>query len=540
LIAALIPSDKPDSSGSIYGEGDTMLVQNEVVAFRDEMLMDIHAAPTLDNPLAHFPKENYSHSLLNFLERPMLAASFSWTDTLPFNTNLITIDPYVVLLNNTNTYTKITGFRYFRADVEFTLQVNAEPFQQGGLLLWYLPALSTGSDQYSQKSVMAGKTGTLSKVFNLSDAHTIKFKIPFTNPINFCDMINPFINAMGTFYIDVYAPLAVGTVQMSLFVRFLNPELEAPTSFVNLPPGVKAQVGDESVKMEKSGTVVGKTVASKVVSAIGSVASSVGSFFPAAKIVTTPLSWASSMVGGLLSSFGWSKPVSVQTTDIVRQKTNRYFQNFNGIDTSENLGLDCDNAVDQFPLFATDLDEMAFDNIVTVFNYGDQFNWATTDAVGATLFSVTITPTMFDKIATQGTSPLQYRTLNSTYLSFVSHFFKYWCGDITLQFRAFKTNYHSGRLRISWNPGVSLGTAANMPEGMVYSVIWDLRTQHTTAVTVPYMSNMPWLEVTSFTEAIKGAQVPTANGFFNSNCSKSIGSSFKCVTEFSNQCGSCR
>jgi len=356
-------------------------------------------------------------------------------------------------------------------------------------------------------------------VLNLADAHTLRFVVPFTNPNNFVDLVNPGNTPMGQIGIEVYAPLAAGKAEITIYGEFKNPMLAGPTdekpSATLLPVDtvttrVRARrdlepQGTEAEDMIDSSKITGNGPIARFSKATMDIGSMIGSAFPKARIITTPVSWIMSAIGSVATIFGWSKPISTQATHMNKLKLFKYMQNYNGLDTSDNLGIDADNSIVQADLFATPFDEMAFDNIVTILNYGTSFNWAVGDAVGKELLSIKVSPTCFDTIVGLGPTNNKYDALTLGYLSFVSHFFKYWNGDIKYQFRAFKTNFHSGRLRIYWHPGEDEADERfPRSESMCYSVIWDVRTQHTTCVTIPYMCNRPWIKVRSWKDLHDG------------------------------------
>lgn len=158
------------------------------------------------------------HDIINFLERPQRIARVEWADSNNLNENLISLDCLRALIKTHNIYNKIVGFRYFKANIEFSVTINAQPFQQGGLLMWYLPEQGS-STLYSQKERLSGKTGCLSKVINLIDAQTVHITVPFVNPVQFEDLVIPYTETMGNFYLTVYAPLQAGKCEITVFAK---------------------------------------------------------------------------------------------------------------------------------------------------------------------------------------------------------------------------------------------------------------------------------------------------------------------------------
>jgi len=106
------------------------------VEFRDEIPLQTTARERATNVLDRMTAENQTtHDILDFLRRPQVLLSFEWNESQAFNDNIHNIDCFVDLVKTHNVYNKILGFRYFKADFVLTVQVNAQPLQQGGLLV---------------------------------------------------------------------------------------------------------------------------------------------------------------------------------------------------------------------------------------------------------------------------------------------------------------------------------------------------------------------------------------------------------------------
>lgn len=526
----------------MYGESDVHQTQRQTVEFRDSNPPDYLAMHPDNQVLDWNVEENQTtHDIYDFLKRPQLIKQFNWQDSDTINEDIMYISPLPDFIKTHNVYNKITGFRYFKGIADIHIIINAQPFQQGALLVWYIPQ-DFDAPRWSQKSRLPGKSGTHSFVINLADASTLNFSVPFVNPIIYEDLVAPYggaqFGAGGTIGITIYSALQVGRCEVSVYGSFRNCSLAGPTSerphnmftpanFMIKPNGrvVKeeddtdeeyvAQIGGETEAegMVGSETITGKGPISRVARSVNEIANVVGSYFKPAMVIAKPVSWISAAIGQIATMFGWSKPISVQTTDIVRLKTNRYMANYNGIDTSDNLGLDADNQIVNASMFANNgVDEMMFDNIITIFNWGMELNWQTTQDVGAVLGTWRVHPMMFSSTYLRTVAGRGDTEIITSYLGFVAAFFKLWRGDIQLQFRAIKTNYHSGRLRFTWTPGRVLGTRYAEASTMGYSILWDIRTNHTTKTIIPWQSNMPWLPVPTWPNVASATQ--EANGTF--------------------------
>lgn len=521
---------------------DAIVKHNEIMHFRDEEEDVVVDAHNPNKRMDAMPSDGEVHTIKKILARPIRIKTATWADTLSSNTNVMKIDLFE-FINVPNLTQKIFGFRYLKCDVEIRIQINAQPFQQGILLAYYIPPGGLGTEnQYSSLTTLSGKTGAYSKVLDIADPNPLVMTFPFTNPLNYIDLMKPGKAPLGLMMLDVYAPLQVGSIHITAYSRLKNVSLHAPNT--ETWPSYVPQVGDndwpsdydeenrimiddelqpsrdqyrqdkhaarmaiinavrnpepetEAEQMNPTATTNVSGGISGFLRTVARGMAKASTVLGSAKIIMLPLSWLTRFLGGGLSSFGWSKPLSIEPQHMQRIKVSRAQQNYNSIDTSENLGLDSDNNIGQLSVFGTDLDEMVFDNILGNFNYFLATNWSATQPTDTILFQAPISPCMGDRLYSGPVVQSYTTTLaQTTYLGYIAHCFKYWRGDIRIQFRVAKTSFHSGRLRISWNPGRDAVAVPASQLHMAHSIIWDLKTSKETTVTIPYMSNMPWLPV---------------------------------------------
>lgn len=575
-----------EASG-VVGENPTVVQQDQTVAYREEFPDVVNSMHRSLNPVDRSIDETVNHSLLNFLERPQSLLSFKWTSAQSPGDLVFSIDDiFMSLVATVQNYNKVQGFRFMKADIELIITLNAQPFQQGGLLLWRIPVnpLDVTWSMYKfngslGRQTIRPATGFQSLVYNLMDAGKIRMTIPYVNPNPFIDVVSyPFPSPLGGVYLTVYSSLITGTVEGYLQARFVNVRLVGPTDealnsslippslSLRMPPrefaGQRAKfsedqkdknrtkyklepqtldriyddisrrqtpsqrangrlpTGGEQAAMSvdtsppassSNPSILTNKPISAALTAVASVSGLVATFFPPARIVATPITWLAAAASRVASFLGWSKPMDTSKVSTIRVKTSRYLTNFNGVDTGDVLALDSGNAVVATDLFGTDLDEMMFDHIITNFNYGSFFSWSTSQDTGTVLATYYVSPNVFDDsgyVTSTGAAVIT----NPTQLGFVANFFSLWNGDISFQFRAFKTNFHSGRLRIRWQPGDTPGATYSDSGSLTYSVIWDLRTQNTTVVTIPYIHERPWIHTMNIYNKLQSPVPNTYNG----------------------------
>lgn len=478
--------------------------------------------PAFDTMAAMVGDENKQHSIADFLARPIQLKTFEWGDSATATSNIFRTG-LMEGIKNHNNYSKLVGFRYFRADVEITVVVNSQPFQQGALLISYFPLGSDNEYQYSQTVSLTGRTGTLSTVLNVEDDAPTSLYVPFNHPAGYIDLVNPPDRLLGTVNIDVYVQSGPGPITGTVFIRYLNVKLLGPTSELPhtnfVPPGmsVSAQMGDfyipplyaqtsEAEQQSNSGIVTA------VSGAVKTAADALGQF-SILKPITTPLSWVAGCINKVAMYFGWSKPISLHTTNTVKQTTSRYMANFNGVDTSDALSLDADNKVDQFAFFGEE-DVMSIDSMVTRLNYISTTSISVGGAVGTSLLKLHVHPFVgatFTKSTKNDGKYSMHISSNVTYLAYISSMFRYWNGTIRFQLRIIKTKFHSGRLLLSWKPG-TVGKADVTSVPMAYSIVWDIAKNNTIVVDVPYMNPKPWLQVMDVQAKI------STNSVYNVDC----------------------
>lgn len=179
-------------------------------------------------------KEDRVHNLLDFLKRPTPIAEFLWTVSDTASTTLTSfVNPTAILSHSMNAQ-KVAGFTGFKGDMVLRLQVNGTRFQQGRLLLHYLPVttLLPANRIGLANSNLVFKTQQPRVELDINVDTESVLTIPFVYPLEYYPLLDggP---AVGTFYITVYSPLVSPTgdtnASVMVWAHFENPELVYPT-----------------------------------------------------------------------------------------------------------------------------------------------------------------------------------------------------------------------------------------------------------------------------------------------------------------------
>ncbi|APG78486.1 hypothetical protein 2 [Wenling picorna-like virus 5] len=444
--------------------------------------------------------EKKEHSIESFAMRPMLMGNFIIPTTVTQGTSVFTYH-LIDLLTDDNIKGKLQGFRYFKADIEVSVYYNSQPFQAAGLLATYYP-YAGASAAWSQNDSLTGVSGNLSETVSIEDGEPLVLNIPFNHPYGFIDLNDLKAGDLGQFRLVIYSALQ-STVPgdsfgVTVYGRFVNPVLYGPTDEpLVLVPQMDCE---DEIELSPQSTEAGEQEQKGIVTQVSEVVHNVStalSDVPIIGVVAKPISWVSGFVNKVASIFGWSKPISVHTTGIYKQAPARYMCNYNGVDTSNNLGLDADNQIQNYSFFGKG-DPLDLNSIVTRLNYIQTVPWLGSQAAYTKLASFEVSPAVGWKITQkENTDAVKLRcvvTEGFTHMNFVAQHFKYWRGDIVFQFKCFKTKFHSGRLQISWRPG-SLVKASNPKVPMAYTAVWEVAKEKTFSCVVPYMNPKPWLTV---------------------------------------------
>lgn len=550
-------------------------VVNEIYRFMNDSSAMTSSRMSNETPMSLMGLERKQHSIESFAQRPMQIGNFMLSSTATVGAHLLSFD-MMDLLGNANLKGKLEGFRYMRANMEVTAYFNAQPFQAGALLAWYVP-YKGGTNVWSQSHDITSRTGCLSETVMFEDGKPLKLRIPFSHPHGFIDLVNSDHCDLGMFYLDVYSPLssniASDQLPITVYARFVDVEVYGPTDetshFVTLeaqsgsattemvdlcgcdqlhvrrsvqvvrkvrdaipvmcffrfalawvagllfwfsasePPAVdlEAQMG-EAAEQEAAGVVTQVTgTVSQIAGALADV--------PLISTYAAPISWVAGALNRVAAFFGWSKPVSVHTTGLFKEAPARYMANYNGVDTSNNLGLDADNQIQNYPFFGKE-DPLAFDAVISRLNYIGRYTWATSQVNYTKIATLPVDPTMGWVIESNSTNttPDKFQAKffrQFTQLNFVSQFFKYWRGNIILQLKCVKTKFHSGRLQISWRPGTKIGTTRpTVP--MAYTIVWEVAERSSIAFEIPYLNPKPWLMVQDPEEKSTATDMDFKNG----------------------------
>jgi hypothetical protein len=467
-------------------ESDTQ----QITTFVDDVNIENYEKPLMSTVKGwtKIAEDERLHDIHSVLKRPVIV------NTGEFNTaftNRMLKFPDVIFQKSKNVVNKLNYFTYFRANVKIRLVFNATPFMSGKYWMFFAP-FDKISNRGARLTSLPNCTGYPGVEIDLASNAPVEIKIPYCAPLSHYNLIDTHSN-MGELYINPINPVQTGTAPVALgapytiFAWFEDVEVAMPTSLpLTMPsqelPELHAQVGKSEEQAVTSGAPI-----SGIAGAIASTASALGNI-PILGPWVRPVEWVSRAVQGVASTFGWNKPTNLDKNCPYSNITAKGYTNVNGIDISSKLGAMPDNGLTyESGIFSTDVDEMDIKYIASKSCiYKAAIPWKITSAVDALLHTAPVAPGLCDEVENT-------HVMEPTTLAYLASMFRYWRGGLNFRIAVAKTAFHTGRLRITYHPGIYVHDTACVSEN-AYNWILDLSVSSELEFKIPYVSNVPWKE----------------------------------------------
>jgi hypothetical protein len=439
-------------------------------------------------------------SIQDFLTKPQLIGNGQWTTSNTQNQNLFSQSVAALLSSVTVWANKIQGFNLIRGDLIVTIEMNASPFQQGKLLLHYLPCVVNFTN-VNPLYLSLHNTVLMQKVqhphIEIECRKTSsKFRIPYVAPTHFYD-IKQGMYDWGTFYLDVFSVLQTGAAAPSgqnyvdylVYANWENIELCAP---------MIAQSSSRETKSKKRAGAVEETAEnagpiSSGLRKVGTVANSIATVFTEVPVIGNfvgALGWAANIAAGVASIFGWSKPRELTGVNVVTNQPQRYAGTCDGPDLALPGGISCLTRIETIDYGSyTDEDEMTLAYLYKIPNYMETVSWAAGAGQGASLYSFEVSPATLYQSATSATIGGHASTYNYTApIGYLAQFHAVWRGSLILTLKFVKTQMHSGRLQLTWTPSSTVDETPTVSTSTLsLRAIIDVRVEDEVSFELPYL-----------------------------------------------------
>lgn len=448
----------------------------------------------------------------DFLSRPVLVDDTTWTEGTQLAS---TIDPWTGFLTNAAIKNKLEHYSLLRMNLRVKFIISASPFYYGCIMITYNPLPAThngpliivaGDEQlvtYSQRPRL---------LLNTTTSQGGEMELPFFYNKNWLKNKAADIATMGQLRLDSFGDLqnansvAGATVNIRTYVWAVRPELSGPTIQAQAKKRVKMKSVKDKItafgtQQDEYGTGPISGVASAIATAGGALQN-----VP----IIGPYARATQIGAGALSRvaawFGFTNVPVISNNSPVKDTPFRGFASTDIGDTTEKLTYDPKNelTLDSRTVGLDGTDELSMVSYVGRESYITYFDWAQTDASNDLLWASWVTPSLYRNHAAP----------TATWMTPMCHLgcsFMNWTGDIIFRFVVVSTQYHRGRLKISWDPyGDIVGSSDN--ETANITKIIDISECNDIELRIPYMNAMPWLKTYRPTDFVSEGEMFGATG----------------------------
>lgn len=429
-----------------------------------------------------------NHSIIDYLKRPALLGSYNintdfnaaplYVSTDRVSTALFDL-PFDAM-NIAGRANKMANFRYFNASSKLKIMFNVSPYVEALFYIGYSPMdqFKPGAYHMVRRSLpsLTSLPGDLVDV-QLTDSYEITVPWCDTRDSGILNQTSSteFRNArLGIFPIFIRGP-AVFNLNIQVYHWFDDITLKGPTFRTPVAVNAHLQIAHE-----------GKGPISEVATKVSSV-SKVLSRIPVISDFAGPVSWVADLVGGVASTFGYSRPVIGSAVQPVNIIPGRGFTQVKAEDVSTVLAMSNDNEISPSKrAFMTDVDEMSLEYICSKPGVVAVEPWSSSDAVGSTLYYAAV-GSRTASTETGGTKV--YMPTNFEYICMNTG---YWRADICYKIKFIKTPFHAGRLELVFFPGES-SVPVGVDTSNCYKQIVDISQESELEVCIPYMFPRPML-----------------------------------------------
>jgi hypothetical protein len=452
-------------------------------------------------------------TLYGFLERPRIVNTTVWDDTIPAGRALVRLDPYFELLTSIPFRRKLENFQYFKAGLRIGVRTNGTPFHYGKLLIVWRPfAGSQTLDEQRLRDNIFSASGYPNVIVSPTENEVNEMVVPFAYNTAYIDLSQDVIRSPGQLYIYVLNPLALDSdvppVSVTVFANFEDVKLAGQSGIVNLPlytpqtlyedidpfnpitsgavvPFVaQGDVTIEARNKSREGLISGPA------KAVSSVAGALVNI-PGIGVWAAAVASVSGALGKVAEHLGYCKPNTLQTISPFLQK-NGDFAAGEGLDSAMKTQVIPDQAVTDIPhILGGSPGDMQISDIAGTPTLLGMFTWDGNDLTDTRLYTAPINP----RAATSVNYPNSIR-ICPTLLSWTSHPFKYWRGSLRYDVQITCSNFHSGRLRVLFQPKNS-GVVSGFDYQNTINRIVDIQTETDFSFTIPYISDKPWSYINS-------------------------------------------
>jgi len=491
-----------DSESASYGDVSSGSDQQENMVFADSSAANVDNVSTLSNfqPVVAISKNT---ELGQFLSRPTLVDTRTWStsDSIgPLSGNFIYI--WHSLLSDPVIKRKIENYAFMKATLCIKMLINGTKFHYGCLRASYEPLSEGYPKRFDWHPVGLGLSNasriaydqTPGAYLDPSNNTGVEIRVPMLYNREFVPLKSANdVQDLGKLRWVVFHPLktantgATTSLTISTYAWLEDISMSGSTNALTLQS--KDEFDDAGGPVSAPALSIAKVARSMTNVPI------IGRFAKATEIGATA-------VGGIAKLFGFTDVPNIQDVPPASLLAAPHIASSQVSVPYQPLTLQPKSQISIDPSLhgLKQHDELAIQNIVSKNCFYAGTSWSTTDSVGTCLFNTVVNPAVAWAGSVSQGSPSTIRgyCIQHTPLSFASQFFEHWRGDLIFTVKLVKSKFHSGRLRITWDP-MSSDANSVPPANTVYNTIVDLSDQDEYEIRVPWFYQLNYARIRDVT-----------------------------------------
>ena len=469
-----------ESHSSIVDQstGDDGLM--DIMAFHDENVGHIAEVESFRDRTRQVGVTS-AGDLSRVLSRPTRILDASWIVGQPL---IRSFDPWTLFLSNSLVQDKIRNYNLLSGDLHLKVVVNGTRFHFGRAIFSYnpLPSLDTTAPIGSVQEDVIRLSQRQHVYIDACESMGGELKLPFFYPNNQLRIPTQDWQDLGQINVRSITSLEHANggndpVTISVYAWMDNISLAVPTTLTSQ----SKKSGGSSDEYSSLGPVA------KAATAI-SIASGALSKFPVIGEFATATSLASGAAAVIATLFGWSRPRIIDKIQRYKPQPHGQTAVTDAPDGAETLALTSKQEVtiDTRVHGLSGDDELSIQSLIERESFLTKFVWAPSNLTDANLFSMAITPSLFD------TQQSDDDVIHMTPMCAVASMFRKWHGTIVVRFSVVATGFHKGRMLIRYDPNTL--SAANAEQNLSFSRIIDIGDKKDFEIEVGWAQPLPWLD----------------------------------------------
>lgn len=440
-------------------------------------------------------------NLAEWFRRPVKIKTYNWIEGTSLFDNF---DPWELYFSNPEILAKLKGFSRMQATLHIKLTINASPYQYGAGILSYKP-FTDAIDGFAGGKVDANLTGLTSGgtvpgnlivktcrpnvMFYPQFSKGCEMVLPFCYYKNWINLDTALTEVKNLGRLNIYSPVNLLTTGAST----VNPVSITIFAWCDMHrvsgPSYALQAGEDEYQERPISTAM---------SAMSTLARSV-SMVPSLRPYAMASSSVLSSMGDAARWFGYSNPPVIADVHAMRPNYMASYASPEVCVQHEKLSLDPKNevTVDSRTVGLDGVDHMAISHIIGRDIAFGVTAWGATTTSTTCLAVIHVSPMVYTSRTYSGAvTTLSVKSIQMTPSCQIGTLFDLWHGPIKYKFSAIASQFHRGRLLVSYDPDGFKDnyTSAAYTGPRTISKIWDITENPSFEFEVPWMAPSAFLK----------------------------------------------